>query len=190
MFACASPGNQIDEPEAPDSESSGSPPKTSMPCEDNEDCASEDVCAVADGVCVAAHGHMYRIHLLELQVPSASPDGTQWDDDGSPPDPQCLASIDGGFDYGTPDQRDTYTATWTSDRTTRAKIIGTRSEVLLRCWDDDSDAEGESSPPVNTPILIHCWGDPCGTVPAHVLHDKETWVEANGARLRVEFEAT
>ncbi len=80
-------------------------------CAKNSDCAADEVCA--SQACRRAVAASYTVQLM-VQVSPRAPDGSQWDDDGSPPDPTPTLSITTAQTLvGFPNESNTYTGTWT-----------------------------------------------------------------------------
>lgn len=114
----------------------GSDPHPPAPqCVSNATCTADQVCF--DGACVDSLAVAYRVEL-SIQVAPTEPDGTAWDNDGSPPD------VEAQLDFADPtpqlsfDSVESFHATWTP------RLVGFKTGQTLSLHVDDADTFGGS----------------------------------------------
>lgn len=128
VLGCGSTRGRDDDPDG------GEPPE----CSETPTCGPQEVCL--EGQCEPAYGLIYRVGLTSVHLSrSHDPDGSAWDEDGSPPDPYVCLRFGYGDDveeHCTDPEEDSYDP-WFGSFTVET-LIGDRRALEVDVCDDDS----------------------------------------------------
>lgn len=130
-------------------------------CQDG-DCANEPVCQTCDpqndncegeSICIgdqceAAFNRFYVFFGFDLEVGEFNQQGGSWDSNGNPPDPKVELHLNGEKILETPNQSNTFSATY--DETVTALILA-GSILEARVLDVDGNADD---------LILSCFADP------------------------------
>ena len=132
-------------------------------CTRHSDCDAAGIC-LPNGFCGEAWGRLYRLEVSRLHFAELTPDGSAWDDDGTPPDPECFA-------YGLNPRWACFDANvFDTICTTQSLVVEQDTAFKFQCVDEDR----ATMPMTPSQILGEfCFDEACGPIPPAMIRAEE-----------------